>query len=119
MIYCVNSMLYPEFGQYISFVDSSNPLCNAYRTTEGHIFYVEPGFYEGMLGYKEKRPERYQELLNSIYAFIARNSKVVFTWNFESPFMIKKGFIYREIGDIADPLGIYVEDKSRGSDYGD
>ena len=31
----------------------------------------------------------------------------------------KEGFIYLEITDVTDPLHIYVEDKSRGSDYGD
>lgn len=112
-------MLYPEFNQYESFVDSENPFCNAYRTKEGHIFFVEPGFYEGLLGYKEKRPERFQELLDAIDKIVEKNEKVVFTWNFESPFVEKEGYIYREIIDIADSLDIYVEDKSRGSDYGD
>ncbi|MDD5885869.1 MAG: hypothetical protein PUC66_07615 [Erysipelotrichaceae bacterium] len=112
-------MVYPEFQQFIPFVDPANPFCNAYRTKEGHIFYVEPGFYEGMKGYEEKRAERYADLLAGIYEVIAKNEKVIFTWNFESPFVEKDGFLYREISDIADPLQIFVEDKSRGSDYGD
>ena len=112
-------MLYPEFNQYESFVDNENPFANAYRTREGHIFFVEPGFYEGLLGYKERRPERFQELLAAIDEIVRKNEKVIFTWNFESPFVQKEGYIYREIIDIADSLKIYVEDKSRGSDYGD
>jgi hypothetical protein len=112
-------MLYPEFNQYLSFVDPTNPLCNAYRTEEGHIFYVEPGFYEGLMGFKEGRRDRYDELLQAIYGLIGAYPRLIFTWNAEAPFMIKEGFLYREIGDIADPLGIYFEDKSRGSDYGD
>lgn len=112
-------MKYPEFDQYESFVDPANPFCNAYKTKEGHIFYVEPGFYEGMLGFKEKRRERYQELVEAIYQTIQKEEKVIFTWDFESPFIEKDGFIYREIHDISDPLNIYVEDKNRGSDYGD
>jgi hypothetical protein len=112
-------MLYPEFNQYISFVDPTNPFCNAYKTKEGHIFYVEPGFYERMKGFQEKRGERYPELLSAIEEYIAQNPKVIFTWNAEQPFMLKEGFLYREIHDISDPLKIYVEDKSRGSDYGD
>lgn len=47
-------MIYPEFEQFESFVDPLNPYCNAYKTKEGHIFYVEPGFYSGMQGFKEK-----------------------------------------------------------------
>ena len=50
-------MIYPEFEQFESFVDPLNPYCNAYKTKEGHIFYVEPGFYSGMQGFKEKREE--------------------------------------------------------------
>lgn len=112
-------MIYPEFEQFESFVDPLNPYCNAYKTKEGHIFYVEPGFYSGMQGFKEKREERYQDLLNGIFDVIKKNEKVIFTWSYDSPFMEKDGFIYREISDISDPLKIYVEDKSRGSDYGD
>jgi len=119
MITYANSMLYPEFNQYEPFVDPANPFCNAYRNKQGHTFYVEPGFYEGLEGYKEKREERFLELLSAIDEIVAQNEKVVFTWNFESPFVFKDDYIYREIGDIADALGIYVEDKSRGSDYGD
>lgn len=112
-------MIYPEFYQYTPFVDKENPFCNAYTSEDGHIFYVEPGFYEGLMGYKEKRPERFEELLNALFDIIKKNPKAVFTWNFESPFVEKEGFVYREIIDIADSLNIYVEDKSRGSDYGD
>lgn len=112
-------MKYEEFEHFIPFVDPINPFCNAYKTPNGHIFYVEPGFYDGMLGFKDKRPERYKELVEAIYRVIENNDKVIFTWNFESPFIEKEGFIYREIQDISDPLRIFVEDKSRGSDYGD
>ena len=31
----------------------------------------------------------------------------------------KDGYVILEITDITDPLHIFVEDKSRGSDYGD
>ena len=69
-------MIYPEFEQFESFVDPLNPYCNAYKTKEGHIFYVEPGFYSGMQGFKEKREERYQDLLNGIFDVIKKNEKV-------------------------------------------
>ncbi len=112
-------MKYPEFDQFEENSDPTNPYCNCYKTKEGHIFYVEPGFYSGMQGFKERREERYQDLLNAIYKVIEDNEKVIFTWSYESPFMEKDGFIYREISDISDPLKIYVEDKNRGCDYGD
>ena len=61
--------------------------------------------------------DKYVELFDDM--LIKKNEKVIFTWSYDSPFMEKDGFIYREISDISDPLKIYVEDKSRGSDYGD
>ena len=38
---------------------------------------------------------------------------------YEAYFEEIEGYIYLEITDITDPLKIYAEDKSRGSDYGD
>jgi hypothetical protein len=118
-IYWDNSMTYPEFGQYKSFVDPENPLCNAYSDQKGHVFYVEPSFYYGLCGYKEKRADRFAEIMAQIEQAIKTNPKTVFVGDYEHPFVKKDGFVYLEIQDIADPLRIYVEDKSRGSDYGD
>jgi hypothetical protein len=112
-------MLYPEFGQYISFVDAGNPLANGYKTKEGHVFYVEPGFYTGLLGFKEKRADQFPQILKRIDETVRKNPKVIFVGDFEHPFVKKDDFIYLEIQDITDPLNIFVEDKSRGSDYGD
>ena len=50
---------------------------------------------------------------------VIQNKKVVFTLDYESPLTKADGYVYLEITDVTDPLGIYVEDKSRGSDYGD
>ena len=112
-------MLYPEFGQYKSYVDPTNGLVNAYKSKEGHLFYVEPGFYYALQGLKEKRRDDFSRIMQAIDNVVKNNPKVVFTGNFETPFIDKDGFLYREISDITDPLKIFVEDKSRGSDYGD
>ena len=119
MIYFDNSMLYPEFTQYNSFLDKSNPLCNAYKTKPDATFYVEPSFYAGLLGFKEKRPLDFPRIMKRIDEVVEANRKVVFVGDFEHPFVNKEDYIYQEIQDITDPLGIYVEDKSRPSDYGD
>ena len=51
---------------------------------------------------------------------VKKNKKVVFTGNFEFPQTeTDEDYIILEITDVTDPLKIYVEDKSRGSDYGD
>ncbi|MGM9813462.1 MAG: hypothetical protein ACI32C_00920 [Candidatus Enteromonas sp.] len=113
-------MIYEEFNEYQSFKDENHPFVNAYKDQDGNVFYIEPGFYDGLLGFKEKRFEDFDRIMNSIKETIKKNHKVIFTADFEYPWVRgEEGFIYREIHDITDPLEIYVEDKSRGSDYGD
>lgn len=114
-----NSMKYPEFDAYKEIADEQNHLVHLYEDEQGNRFYVEPGFYDGLLGFKEKREERFQELMASLDETVKKNHKVIFTADFENPWITRDGFIYREIFDLTDPLGIFVEDKSRGSDYGD
>jgi hypothetical protein len=112
-------MLYPEFGQYKSFVDPSNPLINAYRTDGGHVFYVEPGFYYALKAFKDKKTADFDRIMDRIAQIVATNPNVIFTGSYETPFFSKSGFVYREITDITDFLGIFMEDKSRPCDYGD
>ena len=112
-------MTYDEFNKYIPFIDEQNHLVNCYHDEEGNTFYVEPGFYDGLRGFKEKRAERFDEIMQEIDRLVKKHHKVIFTADFEYPWISRDGFIYQEIHDITDPLLIFVEDKSRGSDYGD
>ena len=112
-------MKYVEFDSYIEKKDPLNHLVHYYETTAGDSFYVEPGFYDGLLGFKERRLEDFDRIMASIDATIRKEHRVIFTADFENPWIEREGYIYREIHDITDPLGIFVEDKSRGSDYGD
>ena len=112
-------MRYDEFIKYKEYNDPENHLVHAYEDEEGNRFYVEPGFYDGLLGFKEKRAERFDEIMEEIDKTIKKNHHVIFTADFENPWITREGYIYREIFDITDPLRIFVEDKSRGSDYGD
>lgn len=113
-------MRYEDFdSRYTPLVDAENKLVHFYQDEEGNTFYVEPGFYEGLMGFKEKRTEDFPAIMESIDKVIKTNHKVIFTADFEFPWISREGYIYREILDITDPLGIFVEDKSRGSDYGD
>ncbi len=111
-------MKYEEFKKYKPY-PQENSLVKAYQDEHGHVFYVEPGFYYALEGFKERKKEEYPRILERIYSEIAKYPLLVFTSNYESPFFEKEGCIYREITDITDPLNIFVEDKSRGSDYGD
>ena len=114
-----NYMDYVEFNKYKPFIDEQNKLVHAYTDEEGNVFYVEPGFYNGLIGFEEKRYDRFDEIMASIDETIKKLHKVIFTADFENPWITRDGFLYREIHDITDPLKIFVEDKARGSDYGD
>jgi hypothetical protein len=112
-------MDYVQFNKYKVYEDAENKLVHAYLDEEGNLFYVEPGFYSGLEGFAEKRPERFPEIMAEIDNIVKKFHKVIFTADFENPWINREGFIYREIHDITDPLKVFVEDKSRGSDYGD
>lgn len=113
-------MIYPEFEKLKLIEDKNNPFCNLYEYENGERFYIEPVFYTQMKGFKERTTEeQYQSILKEMERVVLRNKKVVFTGSFEFPQTVADGYIYLEITDITDPLQIYVEDKSRGSDYGD
>ena len=112
-------MLYPEFCKYKSFVDPQNPLVNAYENKAGDRFYIEPGFYMGLQGFAEKRAKDLPTIMAALDTTVKTHHHVVFAADYENPFIEKEGYVYKEISDLTDPLGIFVEDKSRGSDYGD
>ena len=110
---------YEEFKQLKIIEDKNNPFCTLYELEDGSRFYLEPAFYTQMQGFKERREEDYPRIINQMLEVVKRNKKVVFTAEYENPQTEVEGYIYLEITDITDPLKIFVEDKSRGSDYGD
>lgn len=112
-------MLYPEFNQYESWVDPHYPLCNAYKNELGDSFYVEPSFYQSLLGYKDKAEERLPLILKEMDRIVKENHKVIFTGDYEFPMVRAEGYIYQELIDITDPLHLTWIDDSRPSDYGD
>lgn len=112
-------MKYEEFKDYQELVDKNNPFSTLYQLQTGEKFYIEPVFYTMLKGFKDHHPDKYQLIVNEIINRVKENKQVVFTGNYECPLTNVEGFIYLEITDITDPLHIFVEDKSRGSDYGD
>ena len=111
-------MEYIEFSKYKKISDPKT-VVNGYEDEEGNIFYVEPAFYYNLQGFKDKRAEAFEPILKEMERIVKANHHVIFTGNIEAPMYEKEGFIYKEIEDISDPLGLFFEDKSRGSDYGD
>lgn len=114
-------MIFEEFNNIPSIEDKNNPFSNLYVYPTGERFYVEPVFHTQLMGFKMHHPERFDEILKKIEEVVKKNKKVIFTGNYEYPQteVDDNEYIYLEINDITDALKIFVEDKSRGSDYGD
>ena len=114
-------MKYPEFDHLKIIEDKNNPFCTLYEYESGERFYIEPAFYTQLMGFKEHRLEEFSRILKKMEEVVKKNKKVIFTAEFEYPQteVDDEEYIILEIFDITDPLKIYVEDKSRGSDYGD
>ena len=113
-------MIYEEFKNLKTIEDKANPFCTLYELDDGSRFYLEPAFYTQLNGFKERHtPADFQRIIEAMIETTKRNKHVIFTANFEFPQTEAEGYIYLEITDITDQLKIYVEDKSRGSDYGD
>ena len=114
-------MKYPEFEHLKQVKDENNPFCPLFYLEGGECFYLEPVFYTHLMGFKDLREKEYPLIINRMLEVVKKNKKVIFTGNYECPQTLVDDdeFIILEINDITDPLGIFVEDKSRGSDYGD
>lgn len=108
-----------EFEHLKEVVDPENPFIPHYEIEEGVDFYIEPIFYTQLLGFKERHEDKYDRIIEALIEKVKRNKKVIFVGDFETNTFEKDGYIILEITDITDPLHIFVEDKSRGSDYGD
>ena len=112
-------MKYVEFENLKQIEDKNNPFSSLYELETGERFYIEPVFYTMLQGFKDHHPDKYSLIVEEILKVAKKNGKVVFTGNYECPLTNVEGYVYLEINDITDPLHIFVEDKSRGSDYGD
>ena len=112
-------MKYLEFEQFPQLEDKNNPFSTLYEMKTGERFYIEPVFYTMLRGFKDHHPDKYLYIIEGIIEAVHINKRVVFTGNYECPLTNVEGYVYLEITDITDPLKIFVEDKSRGSDYGD
>ena len=112
-------MKYIEFECYKQIIDKDNPFSSLYELEGGERFYIEPVFYTMLQGFKDHHPDKYHLIIEEMIKVVKKNKYVVFTGNFDCPLTKVNDYIYLEINDITDPLQIFVEDKSRGSDYGD
>ena len=111
--------LYNEWTSLKVIEDLKNPFSTLYAYEDGSMFYIEPVFYTMLKGFEEQRPGCIPSILEEMEKIVKKNRKVIFTGCFDNPLTRDDDAIVLEIFDITDKLEIYVEDKSRGSDYGD
>ena len=112
-------MIIEEFKDLQSVEDPEYPFIPHYVLDDGSDFYIEPIFYTQLRGFKERHEDKYQIIIDALLERVRRNKKVIFIGDYETNTFEKDGYVILEITDITDPLQIFVEDKSRGSDYGD
>ena len=112
-------MNYVEFKDLKQIKDDNNPFSTLYELETGERFYIEPVFYTMFCGFKDHHPDKIPQIVEAMLKTVRENKKVVFTGNYDCPLTKVEEYIFLEINDITDPLQIFVEDKSRGSDYGD
>ena len=110
---------YEEWKHLNKSVDPNNPFSALYSYPDGETFYIEPVFYTQLMGFKDHFPDKFDLIISKMEELVKKNKKIVFTGNFDNPLTEIDNYIYLEITDVTDPLKIYAEDKSRGSDYGD
>lgn len=112
-------MKHVEFEHLKTIEDKNNPFSVLYELETGERFYIEPVFYTMLCGFKDHHPDKIPLIVEAMLKTVIENKNVVFTGNYDCPLTNVEGYVFLEITDITDPLHIFVEDKSRGSDYGD
>ena len=112
-------MKYEEWQHLTQIEDKQNPAVNLYKYEDGSMFYVEPPFYTQLRNLKAMYPESFQKIIIEMEKEVKRLKKVVFVYDFKYPFVDKDDFVYIDIHDLLDKTKGMVEDKSRGSNYGD
>lgn len=110
-------MNYAEFEDLTEICESKFVKCFSYKT--GEKFYIEPAFYTQLMYLQQIRPNDFRKVLDQMEKVVLKNKVVSFVYDYENPFYPVEGSIYLEITDITDPIHVFFEDKSRGSDYGD
>lgn len=112
---------YIEWTDRTRLIDLKNRFCTLYKNDDGSMFYIEPAFYTSLQRFKELRAERYKDILDEMDRVVSKYKLVVFTADSDEPITIvdTNKVVYLTIGDITDSIQCFIEDKSRGSDYGD
>ena len=110
-------MNYEEFKDLTEIFDSN--FVKGFSFPNGEKFYIEPAFYTQLMSLKEIYPNEFPKVIEEMRRQVLDKKLVSFVYDYENPFFPVENSIYFEITDITDPIHVFYEDKSRGSDYGD
>ena len=112
-------MVYELWNQLEQVKDPKNPFTKCYRYENGDTFYVEPVYLLKLSGMEQFVPESINKVVDEMERLVRTNHLVVFIGDEDEEITEVDGAIYLTIQDVCNPIHVYVEDKSRGSDYGD
>ena len=112
-------MKYKEWDELNIIEDKKNPFSTLFEYSSGERFYIEPVFYTKFKAMLDHHPEKRTDIIEEMKRIVLKNKRVVFTGSFDFPRTSAPDYIFLELEDITNLLKIFVEDKSRGSDYGD
>lgn len=111
---------YTEWNDRKILIDLRNRFATCYQNEDGSIFYIEPQFYTYLMGYKRLRPENYDALLKKMDEIVKKNKKVVFVGQEDNPLVEADDAIFLTAMDVANMIGVVVDDKSNPeSEYTD
>ena len=110
-------MNYEEFKDLEEIFDSK--FVKGFRFPNGERFYIEPAFYTQLMYLEQIQPNDFQKVIAEMRRIALDKKLISFVYDFENPFFPVEGSIYYEITDVTNPIHVFYEDKSRGSDYGD
>ena len=112
-------MKYEFFKDYKVEIDDNHPFLVHVIVDHDSDFYFEPMVYTQLEGFKERHKEQFPLIIEEMVRRTKKNKHVYFVSDFEAYFEEIEEYIVLEVTDITNHLKIFVEDKSRGSDYGD
>lgn len=112
-------MNYEEFNELEKLDNEYTKFMKGFRFPDGQTFYIEPTFYTQLKTLKEIYPNEFPKVVEQMKKLVIERKKIIFVMDYEHPFIEIPDFKYLEITDVTNPIHVYYEDKSRGSDYGD
>ena len=110
-------MNYEEFSELEELFESKFVKC--FRFPSGQKMYIEPAFYTQLMYLNQINQNDFPKVIVEMKRKTLEKGIISFVYDFENPFFPVNGSLYLEMTDVTDPIKVFYEDKSRGSDYGD